>query len=204
MKKVVSIVSVFVVFLFVFVTPVKAEIQKKNAVGLSVSYAKPKDLENGVGGEVSLTRYLIPYLSLELAAENNNFNDVEDGVTFGKVREIPIMGTIQFRPRIPPNPYIGAGIGYYLLSFDGADTLTDFCFSVFGEDCTFKVDNTFAFHASAGLDYLFTQHIGINFDIRYAIGKADGAFELPLSGVSVTDKVDINYYKLGIGVKYWF
>lgn len=202
MKKLAIIVSAFVVFLFV--PAVKAEIQKKNAVGLSVSYAKPKDLENGVGFGVNIGRYLLSNLFLEFAAETYNFDDVEDGITFGKVRETPIMGTIQFRPRIPLSPYIGAGIGYYLLSFDEADTLTDFCLAAFGEDCTFKVDNTFAFHASAGLDYLFTQHIGINFDIRYAIGKADATFGLPLSGISVTDKVDIDYYKLGIGVKYWF
>lgn len=125
MKKLACIVFFLVVFLFI--TPVKAEMQKKNAVGLSASYAKPKALENGIGFGVSLIRYLAPYLSLEIAAENYNFDNVEEGVTFGKVRETPIMGTVQFRPRIPLNPYIGAGIGYYLLSFDEADTLTDFC-----------------------------------------------------------------------------
>jgi len=68
MKKLAIIVSVFIVFLFI--PSVKAEIQQENAVGLSISYAKPKDLENGVGFEVSIARYLLPNLSLELAAEN--------------------------------------------------------------------------------------------------------------------------------------
>lgn len=58
MKKLANIVSFIVVFLFIH--SVKAEIQNKNSVGLSVFYAKPKDLENGVGFEVSIARYLLP------------------------------------------------------------------------------------------------------------------------------------------------
>ena len=68
MKKLAGIVSFIAVFLFIH--SVKAEIQNKYSVGLSLSYAKPKDLENGVGFEVSIARYLLPNLSLELAAEN--------------------------------------------------------------------------------------------------------------------------------------
>lgn len=202
MKKPVGIIATLAIFLCV--TSVNAEMQKENGIGLSVSYAKPKDLESGIGFGVNFTHYLSPNLSIEFAAENYKFDDEEEGITFGEVTATPILGTIQFRPQTPMNPYIGAGVGYYLLSYDESSTASDVCLFLFGEDCTYDVDNTFAVHVSAGIDYPLNENLGLNIDIRYAIGNADATFKLPLSGISVSDEVDIDYYKLGIGLKYWF
>lgn len=84
MKKLVSIVSFLAVFLFV--TPVKAEIQEKNAVGLSVSYAEPKDLENGVGFGVSIGRHLLPYLSLQMYTQATKFV-ISTSISGSKIKE---------------------------------------------------------------------------------------------------------------------
>lgn len=202
MKKLICIISIFIVFLFI--TPVNAEMQKENGIGFSLSYAKPKDLESGGGFGVNFTHYLSPNLSFEFAAENYKFDDQEEGITFGEVRVTPILGTIQFRPQTSINTYIGVGVGYYLLSYKESSNATDACLILFGEDCTFNVDNTFGVHISAGFDFPLNENWGLNVDLRYAIGNADATFELPLSGISVTDSVDIDYYKLGIGLKYWF
>ena len=202
MKMLIGVIAIFIVSLYV--TSVNAEMQKENGIGFSLSYAIPKDLDIGVGFGVNFTRYLSPNLSLEFAAENHKFDDEERGITFGEVNVTPILGTVQFRSSDAINSYVGIGIGYYLLSFDESSTASDLCLILFAEDCTYNIDNTFGFHISAGFDSPLNEDLSLNVDLRYAVGSADATFELPLSGISKTDEVDINYYKFGVGLKYWF
>lgn len=180
------------------------ELAQHDAIGLSLSYGKPKDLENGFGFGVNFTHFLSNMLSVELSAERYTFDDKEDAITFGEVKATPLLVTVQFRPATTLPVYFGAGIGYYLFSYDESSAADTLCLAVLGETCTYDIDNAFGFHVSAGVDFPVAENVSLTADFRYAIGNADDTINLFPSGTSISGEVDFDYYKIGVGAKYWF
>ena len=179
--------------------PARAQDEPTNAVGVNLSYATPKDLEQGIGAGMTLTHVVAMLLSLEFGFEHYTFDhrDASLGTTKGTVSEIPLLITAQIRPQFGWNPYLGFGVGYYLMSYDQTSEGATLC------SCEFTVDNAVVVHFAAGFDVPLDRRLTLTVDVRSASGDADATRELS-SGVSVSDQVKLDYLKIGAGLKYWF
>jgi outer membrane protein W len=187
------------VVLVLAAVPVQADDEPANAVGVSVSYATPKDLEQGAGVGISFTQVVAMLLSVEFGVEHYTFDDRDDGlgVVTGQIRETPLLVTAQIRPQFGWNPYLGFGVGYYLMSYDRTSAGTTLC------SCERTVDNAIVVHFAAGFDVPVDDRLTMTIDVRSASGDADATREL-VSGVSASDQVKLDYLKIGVGLKYWF
>jgi outer membrane protein W len=164
------------------------------------AYATPKDLEQAIGVGMTVTHVVATLLSFELGLEHYTFDDRDAGlgITTGKVSETPLLITAQIRPQFGWNPYLGFGLGYYLMSYDQTSADTALC------DCEVTVDNAIAVHFAAGFDVPLDHRLTLTVDVRSASGDADSTSRRLSSGVSVSDQVKLDYLKIGAGLKYWF
>lgn len=188
------------VALVLIAVPARAEDERTNAVGVNLGYATPQDLEQGVGVGISLTHLVATLLSFEFGVEQYTFEDrdAELGVVTGKVRETPLLITAQIRPQFGWNPYLGFGVGYYLMSYDQTSAGTTLC------SCEFTVDNAIVVHFAAGFDVPLDDRLTLTMDVRSASGDVDATSRGLVSGISVGDEVKLDYLKIGVGLKYWF
>jgi outer membrane protein W len=180
--------------------PARAQDELTNAVGVNLSYATPKDLEQGIGVGLTLTHVVAMLLSFELGVEHYTFDHRDPGLgtITGEVSETPLLVTAQIRPQFGWNPYLGFGVGYYLMSYDQTSAATTLC------DCEVTVDNAIAVHFAAGLDVPLDDRLTLTVDVRSASGDADATSRGLSSGVSVSDQLKLDYLKVGAGLKYWF
>ncbi len=171
-----------------------------NSVGLALSYAVPDDLEHGSGAGVSLTHLVSPLFSFEFGVEHYRFDHRNAGLggVFGEIRETPLLVTAQVRPQFGWNPYLGVGIGYYILSYDQSNAATNVC------NCEFTVDNTVVGHFVVGFDVPLNDRLTVTLDVRSASGRADTTSRDRSTGISASDDVTLNYRKIAVGLRYWF
>ncbi len=189
-----------VVVLVVVAGQARAEDELTNAVGVNLAYVTPQDLEQGLGVGITLTHLVATLLSFEFGIEHYAFEDrdADLGVVTGKVRETPLLITAQIRPQFGWNPYLGFGVGYYLMSYDQTSAGTTIC------NCERTVDNAIVVHFAAGFDVPLDDRLTLTVDVRSASGDADGTSRDLVSGISVSDEVKLDYLKVGVGLKYWF
>jgi outer membrane protein W len=200
MKRAVNCGIVLALALFTVPAHAQDETERMNAVGLTLSYTVPDDLERGSGVGVSLTRLLSPLFSFEFGVEHHRFDhpDANVGGAFGEIRETPLLVTAQIRPQFGWNPYLGVGVGYYIMSYDQSSAARSLC------NCEFTVDNTAVGHFVLGFDVPLNERLTVTLDTRFASGRADTTSRDLSTGVSGSDDVTLNYRKIAVGLKYWF
>src|SRR5574341_2105922 len=171
-----------------------------NSVGFTLSYAVPDDLKHGTAVGVSLTRMVSPLFSFEFDAEHyrSDHRSTTLGGVFGEIRETPLLLTAQVRPQFGWNPYLGVGVGYYIMSYDQSRAAATFC------NCEFTVDDTVVGHFVVGFDVPLNDRLTLTLDTRFASGRADTTTRDLSTGVSASDDVTLNYRKIAAGLKYWF
>ena len=125
------------------------------------------------------------------------------GVSFdaGEFSSTPLLLTLRFHIPISDSsisPYIGAGVGYYLNSFDAEAT-------VWGAGTDVDIDDAFGFHANAGVEVFFGQqkNMAITVDVKYAWIEPDFIISVP-GLIPLEADVDIGGFTACAGIKYYF
>jgi outer membrane protein len=174
----------------------------KYGAGLGMGYASLFDTNYGNGLRLSgnFCYKLTEKLSLELMIQTFRVNVKADsqGLMEGKLSMFPIQLSLRgnFPLKANINPYLSAGLGYYLNNF-----------SVIGitiPEIDEIVHDALGLHFGGGVDYFFHENMAVNADLRFCLVKA-GAWETYLG--EPTRKIgDINLgsFMLGIGIKYFF
>ncbi len=176
------------------------ERERMNAAGFTLSYIVPDDLERGSGVGVSITHMISPLFSFEFGVEHHRFDhpNANLGGVFGEIGQTPLLVTAQIRPQFGWNPYLGVGVGYYIMSYDQSRAAATFC------NCEFTVDDTVVGHFVVGFDVPLNDRLTLTLDTRFASGRADTTTRDLSTGVSASDDVTLNYRKIAAGLKYWF
>jgi outer membrane protein W len=199
-------ISAAVVLAAVWTLPARAQDDPTSAIGGTIAYGVPRDLERGVGVGVTWTHLVATLLSFEFGVEHYAYDDrdTDAGIVRGKVRETPLLVTAQIRPQFGWSPYLGFGLGYYLISYDQTTAATDSCLATVGEACEISVDSGVGVHFAAGFDVPLDDRLTLTLDFRSASGDADVTTRGLTSGVSSDSEMRLDYRKFGVGLKYWF
>jgi outer membrane protein len=149
---------------------VTTEFDRANIVGLSAGIR-----QDHVGVELT-----VEWMKTDLTA--NNFD-------LGSLKTTPVLLTAQFHflpEDFVVDPYLGAGVGYYLNSFNGSS----------GSSGT--VDDAVGFHLAGGANLLVTTAVAISLDLRYAFAESD------LTAAGFNDKLRQDGLVVTGGIKYIF
>jgi outer membrane protein len=121
-----------------------ASFDRANIVGLSAGIR-----QGSVGAELA-----VDWMSTDLTADSFS----------GSLKTTPVLMTAQYH-FLPEDfildPYLGAGVGYYLNSFDGDKNVKG------------VVDDAVGFHLAGGANALITTAVAIGVDLRYAFTESD-------------------------------
>ncbi len=131
--------------------------------------------------------------------------EVSEGIFTGgyaELQQIPLQLTALYRFDLNKvAPYIGAGIGYYLNSMDRNDSDEAF-FDGAPDGVKAVADDAFGYHVALGLDYLITEKIAMNLDLKYVWSKTDIGFKG--AGYDDIHSTKLNAFSPSIGIKYLF
>jgi opacity protein-like surface antigen len=169
---------------------------------------------SGIAASGGISYNVMKFLGIELSG--GYFSVDEEGDTTdpnalmqGKLTTIPLQFSLIFRFEMNKiAPYIAAGLGYYLNSYeiDGAIVTEwdDAGFTI--EDA---VDPSLGYHAGAGLDYLLTGNLAVNLDFKYILLNPDGTWTITdqVGSTSATGELaDLNFstFTITLGIKYFF
>jgi len=139
--------------------------------------------------------FLIGYTKTDVAAEILGL-----GIDFGELKQIPLLLTGHYHHWINPksNIYLGGGIGYYLQDF----SLSSLVKSV-NPNLDIEADDSFGYHVNAGVETFITDNTTVNLDLKYIWNAADFTSTEP-GFPDDTDKIDLNAFVIGLGIKYYF
>lgn len=106
----------------------------------------------------------------------------------GDLTQIPILLTLRYQPTVGAwMPYAGAGVGYYINSFDDTDPADDTEF-----------ENNFGFLLNCGADYMVNANNAIGLDLRYTFNSTE------IDDEPDSPTFDLNAFQAAIGWKYMF
>lgn len=212
MKKKVVVAVYVAVLLLVFGQTGFAQEAGKLGIGARVSYVNYSgdDLINSHDEKVNIdfdevamyglniTYFFHKYFSTELSLDyaktdlyvSGTFRGVATDEIDGEFTQIPVLLTGRFH--IPVNnivsPYLGAGMGYYFNDYDPKDA---------ADKAT--ADDSFGFHANAGVEFFFAENYAVNLDLKYVWNDVD--FQDP---DDPTQEISMDAFVAGIGFKYYF
>ena len=122
--------------------------------------------------------YFLQAFSVELSIEQSKEDvDLSFMGLSGNIGELTqTAALLSGRLHIPAGqrlyPFIGGGIGYYLNRFNAVSNPLG---------VTIDADNSFGFHANAGVEIFITKEMAFNLDLKYVWNKAD--FTTTVSGL---------------------
>ncbi len=131
------------------------------------------------------------------------------GLSQGSMTRIPLE--LSFQGRFPIGkivPYLMAGVGYVLHTFDlDAAVVSDW--SAVGFTIDEKVDNAFSAHFGTGVDFYITPMLAINLNAKYLLPfGAKGSWSLTdMGGTAASGTLDglkLGLIMIGTGVKFQF
>ena len=212
MKKKVVVAVYVAVLLLVFGQTGFAQEAGKLGIGARVSYVNysgddfinPHDERVNIDFDevamygLNVTYFFHKYFSTELSVDyakgdlwvSGTFKGVATDEIDGEFTQIPVLLT--GRLHIPVNnivsPYVGAGVGYYFNDFDPKDA---------ADKAT--ADDSFGFHANAGVEFFFAENYAVNLDLKYVWNDVD--FQDP---DDPTQEISMDAFVAGIGFKYYF
>jgi opacity protein-like surface antigen len=196
---------------------IKEKGEKRPAIGLGVfaGYAMPSESIYGggvmFGGRLcfSITRNI--GIELKGLMFQSTVKDPEGlKLSDGKLSLIPLQVSLQGRFPVGEKfvPYLGAGLGYYISSFEIDSEISD-DWNALGFDIEEKVESALAYHISLGIDYFFTSNLALNAEVIYTLADSEGSWSITdqVSGTQasgVIEETDFDNFMVGIGLKYYF
>ena len=193
------------------------ELEKTIGIGARISYLDAKDTQIGDENydpdatslfEANCTWFIHKMFSLELLAgyAKTDIEYFEPDVTstpveFGELKQIPILLTGRLHYWFA-NPnltlYGGGGVGYYINDFSVSSLILSF-----EPGLTVDADDSFGFHLAAGLEWFFSANWALNLDLKYIWNEADFVSTEPGESPE-TDKIDLDSFVVGVGIKYYW
>ena len=162
------------------------------------------DPDDSIMVEVLVNYFFSNYFSAELSAGYVKTDVDLSGAGIsgngGSLTQKPILLTGRMNIPIKSNivPYLGVGAGIFFNSFDQEDDVVD---SIYGASADVDFDNSFGFHVNGGFDFLFTDNVAINLDLKYIWNQIDA--EVEIAGTE-KDEFDASMLVIGVGLKYYF
>lgn len=162
------------------------------------------DVDSSFSFGINTTYVMSDVLSMELSADyvldrDTEFTTPGQSMRGGEISTIPVLLTL--RIHIPINsgfkPYIGGGVGWYFNSFD-----QDPLWTGVNPGVNVDLDDSFAWHANAGLELFFTENVALNLDAKYIWSKPDLNMSGP--GYYQTYEMDLNGFLACMGIKFYF
>jgi opacity protein-like surface antigen len=180
-----------------------AEAEIKNTFGLGprAGFYRSRDAEDGswYGGVQARVR-LGQYFGLEGAVDyrlEETFDFDVAGVD-GEIRQhtYPVTASLMlFLPVLPHfSPYLVGGGGYYFNRIDYSEELEDLGF----DDDT---NSTFGWHAGAGLEFPFSDHVALNLDFRWIFMDPEFGEE---GGTDLDEDRSVDGYAATAAVMFYF
>jgi len=194
----------------------KEKEEKRPAIGLGVfaGYAMPSESIYGggvmFGGRLcfSITRNI--GIELKGLMFQSTVEEDPEGLSAGKLTFTPLQVSLQGRFPVGENivPYVGAGLGYYLSSFEIDSEIAD-GWNALGYDIEEKVESVLAYHLGLGIDYFFTSNLALNAEVIYTLADSEGSWSITdqVSGTQasgIIEEIGFGNFMVGIGLKYYF
>jgi len=187
---------------------------KKMGLGLSLGLGSSSHYGSGLAFGANFTFAITKNIGIEVSGFRYQTSAKEsDDVTRlskGKLATIPLQLSLVGRFPLNPMvvPYVLAGGGYYLNTFDLDGNIVG-NWSDLGFDADEKVDNAFGFHFGAGLDYFINPNIAVGVNGRYCIVKGKGSWLLrdQVTGEEIKGNLanlSLNSIILVLSLKYFF
>ena len=119
----------------------------------------------------------------------------------GTLIQKPILLTGRMSIPIKSNifPYLGIGAGIFFNTFNQKDEVVD---SIYGTKADLDFEHNFGFHVNGGFDYLVTDNVALNLDLKYIWSQIEADVEI--NGKNKKEKFDANMFVVGAGIKYYF
>jgi opacity protein-like surface antigen len=117
--------------------------------------------------------------------------DLEADTDLGELTIIPVLVTAQYHlldEKMPIDPYVGLGVGYYANSFDTSDGIPDI-----------EAEDSAGFHISGGTSVKISEALAFVFEALYAFTKVDLD-----SASTFDDDITLKTFLITGGVKYIF
>ncbi|MBI9075393.1 MAG: outer membrane beta-barrel protein [Desulfatibacillum sp.] len=189
----------------------------KFGIGAEISFNKIFDynVDNEIDQErsfdgtampgVNLTYFFNQYFSTELtvAYAKTDMELESKGVSMkeGELEQTPLMLT--FRAHMPTetilSPYIGAGLTYYFNEFDMSDTLI----RKSPARTSITPDDGLGYHVNLGMEIFATDNLAFDLDAKYTWYEEE--FEVSSPGrVGYDEKIELDSFSVGVGMKYYF
>ena len=196
---------------------VKEKEEKSPGIGLGVfAGAALLDASNysagiAFGGRLcfSITKNIgleLKGLMFQSTVEQEQFDKLSDG----KLSIIPLQVSLQGRFPVGENfvPYLSAGLGYYLSSFEIDSEISD-GWNALGFDIEEKLESALAYHLGLGIDYFFSSKLALNAEVIYSLNESEGFWSITdqVSGTQasgVIEEIGASNFMIGIGLKYYF
>lgn len=181
----------------------------KTEVGVDLAAGISTDSEVNTatyfGGNVSWG--LSEWLAIGASFGYQNFSSDDStiaGVTiFGSdLSAYPLFADILLRAPMGDNPLVPYGLlGLGVIFWDASDTFTSS-----GLVAKTDVDASFGIKVGGGVDWFLNDHWILNFNGSYVFSDSDAKTTVTGSGISssLTERVDLDYWTIGGGLKYQF
>lgn len=150
---------------------------------------------NGTGFNIGVGYGFNQRFSAHFHYSLSNFNMNDEWDSFS-VSSIDLSGRISFGATLKAlKPYLGAGISSVSMKIDPV---------TFGDEQLYELKNSgLGFLFNGGLDYFIKTNLSVGFQGEFNIGTFS---DISLSGQSVEldESVDFSYFKINLGVRYYF
>lgn len=150
---------------------------------------------NGTGFNLGVGYGFNQRFSAHLHYSNANFNMNDEWDAFN-VTSIDLTGRISFGATLKAlKPYLGAGISSVSMKVDPV---------TFGDEALYELKNSgLGFIFNGGVDYFIKTNLSVGLQGELNIGSFS---DISLSGQSIEldESVDFSYFKINLGVRYYF
>jgi len=188
-----------------------ADSSKKIGFGLEAGYATFSDDNFNAAPNVALNIFynLSRQIRLELKGGFLSVDVEEDaeGFSKGTLKVIPLELNLQYYLKLNTrwSFYVSGGVGYYLNNFTVEN---DNIWQNLGFEIAEEVENVIGFQFGGGLDYLFSNRMAFNINVRYCAANLTGTYSITEldSGISHSDDIEktLGFLSFGAGIKYLF
>lgn len=162
------------------------------------------DVDSAFCVGINTTYVMSDILSMELSGDwvfdrDTDFTTPAGSVGGGDLSTIPLLWTLRIHIPVSSGfkPYIGGGVGWYFNSFDQNPL-----WNASNPGVNAELDDSFAWHANAGLEIFFADNVSLNVDGKYIWSKPD--LNLTAPGYFQTYEIDMDGFVVGVGIKFYF
>lgn len=182
-----------------------------NKIGIggygNIAFQRIGNFDTGFGGGAYIKYMPIDYAAIEASYDIQvwDFSTDVDGATGTLEGDFLVMpmsftGLLTY-PLLEGKlyPYAGAGVDVLFIGGDATGTLSP------GGDSKVEYDNAFGVHVSSGIDYVLTENLVFNFDVKYTWCEPDVSTSTSQAGTSLTIGDDLfDNLALRVGLSYYF